>query len=326
MTKRERIKAALDGKPVDRLPVSFWRHWPIDDQNEQSLAMVTLEFQRAFDLDFMKLPVSSVFTVDDYGMKHEYRSNPGGDRSYLGYVIKRVADWDRIEPLDVHKGTYGWHLRSLRRIIDKKQPDTPIVVTMFNPLALAFYLASEETCLAHMRTCPEKVEAAVKALTLTCSDFARAAIEEGADGIFLSARFASYEIMSDGEYERFGRPGDLAVLNAAKNGWFNILHIHGPYPMFTRLSNYPVQAMNWHDRTAYPNLAEASKLFKGALMGGVEQSRILQYGTPEDIKNQVHDAIRQMNGNRLIVTPGCTYPLSVPYSNLMAMRKAIEIN
>jgi uroporphyrinogen decarboxylase len=324
MTKRERIESALADKAVDRVPVAFWRHWPGDDQREDTLVEAALHFQRTYDLDFIKLPVSSTYTVDDYGVKHEYQGSAAGDRVYLERVINDIEDWEHIKPLNVRKGTYGWHLRSLRRIVREKQPDTPVIVTMFHPLALAFYLAGEETCLVHLRTQPEKVEAALQALTRTCSDFAKAAIAEGADGIFLSTRFAGYEVMNAAEYERFGKPGDLAVLKAASGGWFNVLHIHGQYPMVPLLGDYPAQALNWHDRTAYPSLAEASKLFRGALMGGVEQYRVLQYSTPEDVAGQVQDAIRQMKGRRLIVSPGCTYPLTVPHSNLMAMRKAVE--
>jgi uroporphyrinogen decarboxylase len=304
--------------------VGFWRHWPGDDQREDSLALVTLEFQRGYDLDFIKFPVSSTYTVSDYGVKHEYQDSPGGDRTYLEHVIKRVEDWESIEPLDIRKGTYGWHLQSLCRVVQQKRSDTPVIVTMFNPLALAFYLAGEETCLAHLRTHPERVESAINALTQTCTDFARAAISEGADGIFLSARFASYEVISEIEYNRFGRPGDLAVLAAAADGWFNVMHVHGQHPMLSQMSNYPAHALNWHDRTAYPSLAEAAQLFKGALMGGIDQYEVLQSGSPEEVAAQVHDAVWQMNGRRLIVTPGCTYPLSVPHTNLVAMRRAVE--
>ncbi|MDP2919526.1 MAG: uroporphyrinogen decarboxylase family protein [Dehalococcoidia bacterium] len=324
MTKRERVKSALAGGAVDRVPVGFWRHWPGDDQREDSLALVTLEFQRTYDLDFIKLPVSSAYTVSDYGVKHAYQNSPGGDRAYLERVIKRVEDWDRIEPLDIRKGVYGWHLRSLHRVIREKTPDTPVIVTMFNPLALAFYLAGEETCLAHLRTYPERVETALKALTQTCADFARGVIDEGADGIFLSARFASYELMSEMEYKRFGTPGDLTVLAAASGGWFNVLHVHGQHPMLPRLASYPAHALNWHDRTTRFDLQQASKIFKGALMGGIDQQKVLQEGSPEDVTAQVHDAVRQMNGRRLIVTPGCTYSIGVPHANLVAMRRAVE--
>ena len=324
MTKKERIKAALVGKPVDRVPIGFWRHWPGDDQKADSLARVTLEYQQRYDLDFIKIPVTSTYCVEDYGAKHEYRGNFIGDREFLGHVVKKIDDWNKIEPLDITRGKYGQHLQVLRMVLEKREANTPVVFTIFNPLAMASYLAGDETLLVHLRQYPDKVEQALKALTETCANFVKAVINEGADGIFLSTRWASYELMSEEEYLRFGKPGDLSVLTASPGGWFNILHLHGQYPMFNLLADYPVQAINWHDRTSWPGLTEAKKLFRGALMGGVEQYKTLNFGSPVDVESQVHDAIKLTNGRRLIITAGCTYPLSVPHSNLIAMRKAMD--
>jgi uroporphyrinogen decarboxylase len=324
MTKKERIKAALVGKPVDRVPIGFWRHWPGDDQKADSLARVTLEYQQRYDLDFIKIPVTSTYCVEDYGAKHEYRGNFIGDREFLGHVVKNIDDWNKIEPLDITRGKYGQHLQVLRMVLEKREANTPVVFTIFNPLAMASYLAGDETLLVHLRQYPDKVEQALKALTETCANFVKAVINEGADGIFLSTRWASYELMSEEEYLRFGKHGDLSVLTASSGGWFNVLHLHGQYPMFNLLSDYPVQAINWHDRTAWPGLTESKKLFRGALMGGVEQYKTLNFGSPVDVESQVHDAIKLTNGRRLIITAGCTYPLSVPHSNLIAMRKAMD--
>jgi uroporphyrinogen decarboxylase len=324
LTKRERIKAALAGKPVDRVPTGFWRHWPGDDQHAFTLAEVTLDFQQRFDLDFIKFPVSSTFCVDDYGVRHAYTGKLSGDREHIERPVKSIEDWDKIEPLDVRKGTFGLNLEALRMVIDRKHADTPLILTVFNPLAMACYLAGDDLCLTHLRSEPERVQRALKALTSTCVSLVKAAIEEGCDGIFLSARAASYEMMGEEEYNCFGRPWDLEVLESASAGWFNVLHLHGQHPLFVPLSDYPVQAINWHDRSAGPSLAEAAKLCSKALMAGVEQQKTLLYGTFEEVELQVHDAISQTGGRRLIVTPGCTYSLGVPHSNLLAIRRAVE--
>ena len=209
-------------------------------------------------------------------------------------------------------------------IIEKWESNTPVIFTIFNPLAMAAYLAGDETLLVHLRLYPDKVEKALKALSETCSSFVKLVIAEGADGIFLSTRFASYELMSEDEYRRFGKPSDLAVLAASSGGWFNVLHLHGQYPMVKALADYPVQAVNWHDRTSWPGLKEAKKFFPGVVMGGIEQYKVLNFGSPLNVELQVHDAIDQTKGRRLIVTPGCTYPMSVPHSNLIAMRRAVD--
>jgi len=328
MTKRERIQAALTGETVDRMPVAFWRHWPGDDQNAESLARSALDFYHRYDFDFIKIPPSFTYCTTDYGSRHEYRAGTIGgwclgERDITERVIKKVEDWGRIEPLDVGKGAYGQQLQCLRMVVERREPETPVIHTMFNPLILAQQLAGEETLLVHLRRYPQQVERALAALTETCASFAKAVITEGADGIFFSTMAGSYEVMSEEEYRRFGRPHDLAVLAAAADGWFNVMHLHGQHPMFTQFADYPVQALNWHDRTAGPSLSEASRIFPGALMGGVDQYRVMNFGTPADIQAQVHDAIEQMNGRRLIVAAGCTFPLSVPDGNLISARQAV---
>ena len=323
MTKRERITAALGGQAVDRVPVGIWRHWPSDDQTPDSLAAVTLAYQRKYDLDFIKFPVSSTYCVEDYGITHAYRGNIMGDREYLSRTIHSPGDWSAVAPLDIRRGTYGWHLESLRKVIKEKDSATPVIVTMFHPVSMAAYLAGDEMLLAHIREYPDRVLPALHALTETSVRFARACVDAGADGIFLSARFASFELMSRDEYLQFGRPTDIMVLDAASGGWFNVLHLHGQHPMFKDSADYPVQAVNWHDRTSGVDLAAAAALFPGALMGGVEQMHLLQDGSPEAVAHQAKDAIDKIK-SRLILTTGCTYPISVPEANLMAMRRAVE--
>ena len=324
MNKRERVAAALAGRDVDRPPVAFWRHWPIDDQDAETLARAALDYQRRFDWDFVKVPPSHTYAVDDYGAKHVYKGRAVGDRDHTERVIKRLEDWDRVERLDVTKGAYGRTLECQKRIIDGRESDTPVVMTMFDPLTVARYLAGDEAFVVHMRREPERVERALAALTRTCADFARLVVAEGADGVFLSVVGASYEIMSEDEYRRFGLAGDLATLAAAEAGWFNILHLHGQYPMFALAAGLPVQALNWHDRAAGPSLAEGLRLFPGAAVGGVEQFNVLHFGTPVEVEAQVRDAIAQTGGRRLIVAAGCTYPLTVPEGNLLAARRAVD--
>jgi uroporphyrinogen decarboxylase len=96
--------------------------------------------------------------------------------------------------------------------------------------------------------------------------------------------------------------------------------------MLAQLADYPVRALNWHDRTTSFSLSEAGKLFQGALMGGIEQYKLLRFGSPQDVETQAREAIDQMKGRRLIVSPGCTYPLDVPHANLLALRRAVEIS
>jgi len=323
MTKRERVRAALAGQPVDRVPVAFWRHWPIADQEAEPLARATLEYQRRFDWDFCKLTPSHTYCIHDYGATHVYRGRLVGDRDHPARVITRIEDWDRIQPLDITRGAYARTLESLRLVLAERDPDTPVIQTLFSPLTMARFLA-DDLYVVHLRRDPDRVMRAVGALTETCAAFAHAAIGAGADGVFLSTMASTYEVLSPEEQRRYARPADLAVLRAASGGWLNLLHLHGQQPMIREIADYPIQGLSWHDRTAGPSLAETGKLFPGALVAGIEQFTLLHFGTPAEVAAQVEEAIVQTGGRRLILAAGCTYPLTAPECNLVAVRLAAE--
>ena len=115
LSHKERLQAVLKGEKPDRIPVAFWRHWPVDDQDSEMLFHVTLEYQKKFDMDWIKLTPSSSYTVTDWGAKHEYRGKAIGERDYTERVIKNVDDWNKIEVLDINKGRYGDTLKALEK-------------------------------------------------------------------------------------------------------------------------------------------------------------------------------------------------------------------
>ncbi len=62
MTKR--VLAALSRQPVDRPPVSFWRHVPDVDHTAPGLAEAMPAFQRRSDLDFVKVMGASAVELE----------------------------------------------------------------------------------------------------------------------------------------------------------------------------------------------------------------------------------------------------------------------
>lgn len=324
MTKEERIRAAIRGESVDRVPIALWRHFPGDDQNPESLARSTLAFQERFDFDFIKVSPSNAFCAADWGSKTVYRGNENGTREYIDYAIKEVGGWQRLRPLDVTRGVLGEQLECLRLLQKEIGGRVPFIQTVFNPLMVAKYLAGPEF-IVHLRRYPQELKSALSVIGETISDFAREAIRRGAVGIFLAVQHATYDLLSEGESREFGIPYDLKVLEAASDGWFNLLHIHGENIMFNLLSDYPVQAINWHTRTTSPTLKEAQSRFSGALVGGLGRYDPLICGSPEDVKAQVKEALAQTEGRGLIVSAGCVVPITAPEINLKAAREAVEL-
>ena len=94
--------------------------------------------------------------------------------------------------------------------------------------------------------------------------------------------------------------------------------------MFDVVADYPIQAINWHDRETPPSLHEALTRFPGALVGGLHRIDTMLRGTPEQVHAQVQTAQEETDGKRLIVGTGCVMWTNTPTGNILAAREAVN--
>lgn len=323
MTNRERVYAAIDGKPVDRPPVALWRHFPQDDQRAEGLAQAHVAFQRAFDWDFLKVTPASGYYGDDWGLRAGYKPNRDGTRHYTDRPIKKETDWPKLKRIDVTTGAYSRELKALR-LIRKALPDDVILATIFSPLTIARTLAGETALLRYLRDSIDETHEGLDIITEVTTQFASECLAAGADGLFFATQCASTAYMTIEEYEEFARPYDLRVLDAARSDEIVLLHVHGERIMFEQLTDYPVQIINWHDRKTPPTLKEARAQFSGTLAGGVDAMDTIGKGTAVQITAEAKDAIAQAGKNKFILSAGCVIPIDAPEANIRAVRQAVE--
>ena len=323
MDKRERLQAAIGGEKVDRPPVALWRHFPVDDQRPEDLAAATLEFQNLYDWDLVKVTPASSFCLKDWGADYEWRGDPEGTRDYVRRVITRPEDWAALKPLDPRAGHLGNQLRALGLILDGLAGKTPFIQTIFSPLSQARNLVGADNLPVHLRRRPAELKAALAVITETTLRFLDAAKHTGIDGIFYAVQLATARIFSEAEYGEFGEPYDRQVLEAARDLWFNVAHLHGDDVMFSLVSRYPAHVINWHDRETPPSLAEGQKVFSGAVCGGMRQWAAMVLGTPEQVRTEARQAIEATGGRRFILGTGCVTPITAPRANLRAAREAV---
>jgi uroporphyrinogen decarboxylase len=326
MNKRERLAAAIAGQSVDRPPVALWRHFPGDDQRPADLAAATITFQRQWNWDLVKVTPASSFAVRDWGVEDRWIGNDEGTREYTRRAIEEAKDWRDLPPLDVQNGALGGQLHCLDLITETLKDEVPVIQTIFSPLAQAKNLAGNERLLVHMRRHPEDLKAGLATIADTARRFIQAAMQTGIDGIFYAVQHARYEYMSEQEYAEFGRSFDLQLFDALEGtgAWFNMLHLHADDVMFDLLSDYPVQAWNWHDRETPPGLAEGKRKVKGAVVGGLRQWETLLRSGPEQVRSEARAAIEETDGRGFILGTGCVTPISSPWSNIRAVREAVE--
>jgi uroporphyrinogen decarboxylase len=325
MHKRERLERTIAGEPTDRPPAAVWRHFPGDDQRAADLARAAVDFQRAYDWDFIKLTPSNAFAVTDYGVQDVWEGSLDGKRAITKTIIERSLDWTMLRALDPARGALGKQTDALMLVCDACADDAPILQTLYSPLSQARDLAGSAELIRHLRTQPDRLHTGLNMLLENTLRYIDSLRRLPIAGICYVMDCASFAFLSEQEYRAFGLPYDRRVLESLPSKWWlNIVQLEGSLPMFRCAAELPAQVISWSDRDCEPSLSDARLIFSGALCGGVSPSQHLHFGTPNMVKEAARDAIQQMGSRRLILAAGGLIPITTPLSNLRALREAVE--
>jgi len=261
--------------------------------------------------------------LKDWGVEDTWEGHPEGTRRYTKRIISRPEDWARLPSLDPTAPHLAGQLDCLRYLRAELGPETPLLQTIFSPLAQAKNLAGGETLLAHLRLYPEAVLQGLHTIAETTRRFVEAAVETGIDGIFYAVQHAQANLLTPAEYETFGLPFDRQLLAPAETLWCNLLHLHGEHIYFSLVDRSPFPIVNWHDRQTPPTLAEAQQRFGGVVCGGLRQETLV-YGNPAEVRREALEALEQTGGRRFLLGTGCVVPILAAHGNLLTARESVE--
>ncbi len=314
MTKRERVMAALGGKPVDRVPLSFWLHNFATENSADGLATETLRLARTFDWDYLKPQSRAQCFAEMWGLRYQ----PSGEKA-VQYTVTHspVADADglrRLAAADPRRGALGEQLEALRAIRQAVGPDPPIIWTIFSPLMILPMLmrGGREQALALLRSEPGAVERAFEAMTETLVAYARDCLAAGADGLFYATNMATRDLVSPEECRRFQRPWDLRILAAVAQAPFNLLHVCGTGIHFDEFADYPATALSWATVPGNPTLADAHRRTARAVVGGLPAKPGMASMNEETLAERARSAIREMQGRFILLGPDCSINPDTP--------------
>jgi uroporphyrinogen decarboxylase len=324
MTKRERVLAALGGKPVDPVPLALWLHNFATENSADGLAAETLRLARTFDWDYLKPQSRAQCFAEMWGLRYQ----PSVEQA-VRYTITHspIGDADglsRLAPADPRTGSLGEQLQALRTIRGALGADTPIIWTIFSPLMIlpALLRGGQEQALALIRSEPAAIEHAFEAMTETLAAYARECLAAGADGVFYATNMATRDLISAEECRRFQRPSDLRVLAAVAPAPFNVLHVCGAAVHFGEFVDYPVTAFSWATVPGNPTLADAHRLTGRAVVGGLPAKQGIASMTPEALAERTRAALHEMDGRWLLLGPDCSINPDTPETLMHAVGAA----
>lgn len=309
MDKIERVQAAIRGDPVDRIPASFWFHFPEAQRAGHAMAEAHLAYYRAADPDFLKV------------MNDNYYSPPG----FAG--LATATDWRNLRPAPLSSPCFEDQLSGLREIVTQVGDEALVVSTIFNPFengdGLSGWKAAE-----HLRADPEAVSDGLATIAESLAGFARACIEAGAAGLFFAAHGGGADRFTEAEFDRFIQPHDLTVLRAAKDAGatFTLLHICGENLRMQPYARYPADVVNWSPQLGNPSLRDGRRIFGRTVLGGVDQRGPIVSGSRHEIAAEVRRAIREVGATGFMVGAGCTVPGDIPIERLAWAREAVLLS
>ncbi|HEU0003530.1 MAG TPA: uroporphyrinogen decarboxylase family protein [Ktedonobacteraceae bacterium] len=311
MTPGERVRAALKGEHVDRVPFCFWHHFKPEGSGER-MADLTMEFfVRKFNLDIVKIMPDLPYPQPD---------DPLVEAEQMRFLPR----------LDLDTPMFREQLTCIRLLRERLGNEYPLILTLFSPMTYAIRYMGKQRAIAECRKNPLVFGEGLGTIASNLRRLIVGAVETGASGIFFSCMGATTADFTREEYVKYALPYDVEALQGAVGGWLNIVHVHADPTQtddqlyFDLFTDYPVSVMSWSDRLTGPSLSEAATMTLKCLMGGLNERGPLTHGDESAIDNEIMAAVSQTKGRRLILANGCSVPDDNPEEWLHVARRLVD--
>src|SRR5690349_13369522 len=200
MTPGERVRAAVKGEQVDRVPFCFWHHFKPEGSGER-MAQLTLEFfVQKFNLDIVKIMPDLQYPAPDQ-------------------PTTEAEQVQSLPRLDLTTPMFREQLTCIRTLRSQLGEDYPLILTLFSPFTTITRFMGKKAAIEQARKNPEAFGQGMATVADNLSELMAAAIEAGASGIFFSCMGATSADFTPQEYAGIVRPYDLRALAGAQAGW-----------------------------------------------------------------------------------------------------------
>ena len=315
MDKRTRVLNAMNGKPVDHVPVGFWFHFAGDEAVGDGCVAAHLKYYRDTDLDFVKIMCDSYFP---YPMKE----------------IHSVEDFRGWKPLAADDPWIVGQVERAKKIVAEIGGERCVFYNVFAPFSSIRFGAAEvgvsdEQIMAYIREDEAAVMEALDVIGETNALLSKLLITEaGCDGVYYCVQGGELDRFTPAEYRRIIRPSDLYVLeHANRYSKNNILHMCGWAGARNQLElwqDYPAKVFNWAVFVEGLDLNDGRFFANGkTTLGGFEthwdgkiQQGVIYHGTKEELQEYTRNLILDHGKLGLMLGGDCTIDAKLDWERL----------
>jgi len=318
MTKKERILCAMNGKPVDRVPVSFYTHLQSHEDN---------------------LVPRNVNWVKDTGMDM-ICIEPDGYYSLLSeHPLRTIEDWKRFRPYSKDHPFIERQVDRASRVAEALQDDAAVYYMAFTPFAFFRNTVGggQTLCMEYWNTARDEMQEILKVLEESNFNLLEELKKTGIDGLFVSMQHAETWRFTREDYLKYMAPYDHRLIDYVNaNFKNNIGHLcswetntTNSRINFDLYQDYAFQTMNWgiYQRDSM-TMAEGKQYFtrSKAVMGGFDRNPegVLYSGNEEEIKAFTKNLIRETGSEGFILSADCSIVVYTPEEHIRWVVEAAE--
>jgi len=336
MTSLERVQAVLHGLLPDRVPVipqaflfsARTAGWHIGEINRSPARLAESHriCQEKYGYDGCVIDVDDATLAEACGAKVNFRERDVASVDEHQPVLNDLGEIDSLRLPDPMKdGRLGEWLETTERLVSMVGGHVFVMGRADQgPFDLLCLLRGAQNMMMDLLTeDEEKIFHAMEWATEAHIRFARAQLTAGAHATSMGDSYAGQNLISPDAYRKFAYPYEKKVVEAlaGRTGAYSV-HICGDTTRIVQdmgTLGADILEVDWKN-----DMAETRRLVPEhvVLMGNVNPSDPLVYGTPDDVRAQSKKIIEGTQGRGLILSSGCAMGEDTKEENMRALVEA----
>jgi uroporphyrinogen decarboxylase len=333
----QRVMTAIEGKPLDRIPVipqityttaqltGIQLIEALHSPEKTAIALLTGQQELGYDAIYTGWESSFNLLAEAMGCTMRFPENDVPQ--VADNIVKNPSDLDKvIIPDPHHTGRLPIHMKTVELVKEKVTDNLPLFCYVPGPFTLAGQLCGvNQLMLATLRN-PKFVHEITKLTSAASIRYAEANIAAGINVIVAADPTASSSLISPEMFSTYAAPRLKEVFSAVyKAGAIPSLHICGQTTPILEMMCATGAKILEIDHLVDLGKAKQKVGHKVCLMGNIDPTEILLNGTTAEVEKAVKLCIRQAaEGGRYILSSGCEIPPTAPLENIRAMVNATE--
>jgi [methyl-Co(III) methanol-specific corrinoid protein]:coenzyme M methyltransferase len=326
-TLKTRLLAALEGKPVDKVPVCSVTQtgivelmdvvgapWPEAHTNPELMAKLAIANHELSGLEAVRIPYCLTVLVEAMGCEINMGTK-NRQPSVTAHPYPKDLEGASVPADLLQRGRIPVVLEAIKIIRKKVGPDVPIIGGMEGPITIASDLVSVKSFMKWSLKKTDLFEQVLDLATEAAIMYANALVEAGADIISVADPVASPDLMSPDSFKKFLK-ARLQKFSASVDS-VTVLHICGNVnSILSDMADCGFEGLSVEEKVGSPKKAKEIIGNRARFVGNISSPFTLLPGPVDKIKAEARQVLAEGVD---VLAPGCGIAPMTPLENIKAM-------